>query len=83
MDHTRTPVYRLVQFLRGARESDSVGCRGSGGEDFAHRLELRYKATPDGPESMIGLRAELRDGAPVIVLYDHSELAPNHTAVAS
>ncbi|MDF1501797.1 hypothetical protein [Roseisolibacter sp. H3M3-2] len=84
MDHTRTPSFRLAAFLGEVRRSTSAGCRYSSPADFesADRIELRYQDAPNGPERMIGLRAELRDGVPVIALYEHSELAPSTRADA-
>lgn len=77
MDKTQTPTYRLTTFLGGVRGCDHVGCRASSTTDHqtATLIELRYHATPGGPETMIGLRAELRDGVPVIALYEQSVLA--------
>lgn len=77
MDKTETPTYRLTMFLAGVRGSARVGCRAGSAADHttATTIEMRYRDTDDGPEHMLGLRAELRDGVPVMVLYEHSELA--------
>lgn len=75
MDHKQNPSYRLATFLGGVRRSVNTGCRSSGDGEAANRIELRFQETLDGPEHMLGLRAELRDGVPVIVLYEHSELS--------
>lgn len=84
MDKTETPTYRLTSFLTRVRGSERVGCRASSHADHttATKLELRYHETADGPEHMLGLRAELRDGVPVIVLYEQSELAQPAPAAA-
>jgi hypothetical protein len=78
MDNTATLIFRIAAFLGGVRNSFSTGCRSSSpiGPETADRIELRYRETPDGPERMIGLRAEVQHGAAVIVLYEHSELVP-------
>lgn len=77
MEKTETPTYRLTAFLAGVRGSERVGCRAASTADHttATKLEMRYRDTADGPEHMLGLRAELRDGVPVIALYEQSELA--------
>jgi hypothetical protein len=82
MDHTRTPAYRLTEFLGAARRSSSAGCRASGLADdaTATHIELHFQEAPGGPERVLGLRAELRDGVAVIVLYEQSELAPPRRA---
>jgi hypothetical protein len=74
MDPKQNPSYRLATFLGGVRRSANTGCRSSGDGDAAKSIELRFQETLDGPEHMIGLRAELRDGLPVIVLYEKPEL---------
>ena len=78
MDQTRTPAYHLTEFLGAVRRSSSAGCRASGCADpaTATRIELHLRESPGGPERVLGLRAELRDGVPVIALYEQSELAP-------
>jgi sirohydrochlorin ferrochelatase len=76
MDHRSSPSYRIAEFLGSVRRSESAGYRAAGDGVTASRIELHYRAHADGPQRMMGLRAELRDGAPVIVLYEQSELAP-------
>ena len=77
MNRTSEPSARVALFLAEAQGATGAGCRAaSDGEGGAYRLEMRYRHPVSGHEQMLGLRAELRDGRPVIVLYNDSELAP-------
>lgn len=76
MDYQRDPSYWLTEFLAGVRRSASAVCRAAGDGQTATKLELRFRHATEGAEHMLGLRAVLRDGVPVIELYEQSELGP-------
>ncbi len=76
MDHTKDPATRIAGFLSDVRRSVSAGCRVAGDGETALKLEMRCRDGVDGKERILGLRAGLRDGVPVIELYEVPELAP-------
>ena len=75
MDPRNGPAVRMSQFLLAYRQTERTGLTASElDEESLTQLELRYQASPDAEEVVIGLRAEIREGRPVMVLYDHPDL---------
>jgi hypothetical protein len=67
---------RLIEFLGAMRDARCFGVRDSNdGAGGMYELELYYDDDATRTEKSILLRAELRDGAPVIVLPEDARLS--------
>lgn len=82
MKPERTPSMRITRFLSEVRRAEVSGCRSAGDGEYAAVIELHCHPVGGGREQVLGLRAELRDGVPVIALYERTTLDADPTTHA-